>query len=667
MADSADKAKALAAAVRALQGVSPRDAVEILSAFAEAHPGDADVLHHWGSALLAEGDLAGAIDKLAEASRAAPDRADMANDLGVMLHRAGHLEDAKAALQRATALAPDNAQFHHSLGYLLIDLGDPVEAETAYRQAVTLDAVHASAHNNLGNLYKTQGRTADAAESYAAAIEADPDYAAAYKNLADLREWEGDWQTAAQLYERCAELRGDDGARIRAAMTLPVIPESLDEINGARARMAAALAAITPGASDIAAPLRDVGGTPFFTAYHGLDDRKLHTDLATKLLAACPTLAFEAPHCARGGAPKDKIRIGFVSAFFRDHTIAKLNRGLIAHLPRDDFEVHVFSFVEEDDAATNAIRQGVDFFTALPVNLEIARDAIARAELDILYYTDIGMDPATYFLAFSRLAPVQCTTWGHPDTTGIPNIDYFISSDLVETADADAAYSETLIRLAPFTTCVDLPRPPKSMSKEVFGLSDNTVHYVCPQSLFKFHPDFGEIIGGILRQDRRAELLLVHGTYWQWADRLRARFTKTIPDVADQIRFLPRLSSDKYLDLLAVADVVLDTPHFCGGMTTYEALACGAPVVTLPSEHTRGRLSLGLYRQMGMDDLIANDADDYVALATRLAADRPFNMSMRQRIADRVPALFDNRDAVDAHARFFRWAMENSGDAPPVF
>ena len=85
-------------------------------------------------------------------------------------------------------------------------------------------------------------------------------------------------------------------------------------------------------------------------------------------------------------------------------------------------------------------------------------EQVAATELDVLFYADIGMDPTTYFLAFSRLAPVQCVTWGHPVTTGIPNIDDYLSSDVFEAPGAEAHYTERLIRLPrrPAARCVCL-------------------------------------------------------------------------------------------------------------------------------------------------------------------------------------------------------------------
>ena len=130
-----------------------------------------------------------------------------------------------------------------------------------------------------------------------------------------------------------------------------------------------------------------------------------------------------------------------------------------------------------------------------PRALDGARRQIAAAELDIVFYPDIGMEALTYFLAFARLAPVQCVTWGHPVTTGIPALDHFVSSELLEPDGAESHYAERLVRLPRLPACVARPaRPSAHGDRDHLGLGPGRL-YVCPQSLFKLHPDFDDVLG----------------------------------------------------------------------------------------------------------------------------------------------------------------------------
>ena len=129
-----------------------------------------------------------------------------------------------------------------------------------------------------------------------------------------------------------------------------------------------------------------------------------------------------------GPIPAADPRRAFCRHSFTATPSASSTWGSSANLSRAHFAVTLLRFPGPDDALAHALAQSADRVVTLPRNLDLARRQIADQELDVLYYADIGMDPLTYFLAFARLAPVQCVTWGHPVTTGIPTIDYFLSS-----------------------------------------------------------------------------------------------------------------------------------------------------------------------------------------------------------------------------------------------
>jgi protein O-GlcNAc transferase len=255
----------------------------------------------------------------------------------------------------------------------------------------------------------------------------------------------------------------------------------------------------------------------------------------------------------------------------------------------------------------------------------------------------------TYFLAFARLAPVQCVSWGHPDTTGIANLDYFLSCDAMEPDGADAHYSETLVRLPGPT--VYYPRPifdARLKNRAELGL-DGTAHlYVCPQSLFKFHPDFDPVLVEILRRDPNGRLVLVQGAHRHIDDLLIERLTRDAPDIATRIVLLPALNRSDFVALLAASEVMLDPLHYSGGNTSLEAFAVGTPIVTWPGAFMRGRHTYGFYKLMGLADCIARDMADYVAIALRLGTDPAWRATVSRRIRDASGVLYENADTVRA-------------------
>jgi len=374
---------------------------------------------------------------------------DALNLLGVLLCDAGNTDEGVALIRRAVDLAPTISAYRLNLAIGLREAGRLDQAFESLQHALRLQPDYADAHYELGQLWRRQDRHAQAEEAFRKVLALVPAHREAWKGLAQTLELRGRMQEAALQYRAyLAAYPDDDGMRYRFATLLPPIPESQPAIVQWRTRLRGELEALLARRMRIADPLNDIGRTLFFLSYHGLDDRGLLELAARVALHACPALRWEAPFCGRWRGPGPRIRIGFISQFFKDHSIGKTSAGLVERLSRERFAV-IALFVPPlaQDPVAAFIRQRADQSVVLPRSIEGAREAIAALELDVLFYQDIGMEPFTYFLAFSRLAPVQCVSFGHPDTTGVAQMDYFVSSDLYELPGAQASYSERLATL----------------------------------------------------------------------------------------------------------------------------------------------------------------------------------------------------------------------------
>lgn len=462
----------------------------------------------------------------------------------------------------------------------------------------------------------------------------------------------------ALKYSRMAhELNPTADAYVSMKLLVPSIMQSHDAIRETRERYQRGLDEMLGAPPRLESPARAVGVSAFFLAYHGQNDRELQMRTAQLYLAAIPSLAFVAPHCSRERRRSERIRIGFISRFFASHSIFSTSIGLIEKLDRARFEVVILRITpSRDDEATARIRAAAHLAVDLNPDIYRARAQIASLELDILFYQDIGMEPISYFLAFARLAPVQCVSFGHPNTTGIPTMDYFISNDLFEPPGAQAHYSERLALLHNLPTLAYYykPRLPDCLpSRGAFGLPNEANLYVCPQTLFKLHPDFDAILGGILQRDPSGLVVLIAGQFQEFTDRLRERFARTIPAHAQRIVFLRFMPFERFMQLLCVADVILDTVHFNGMNSSLQAFAAGTPVVTLPGELQRGRHTQAMYRKMGITDCIAADPREYVDIAVRIATDRAHGQMLRRRILVHNHVLFEDPRVVEEFERFF--------------
>jgi predicted O-linked N-acetylglucosamine transferase (SPINDLY family) len=284
---------------------------------------------------------------------------------------------------------------------------------------------------------------------------------------------------------------------------------------------------------------------------------------------------------------------------------------------------------------------------------------ILQQQLDVLFYADLGMHKFTYALAFSRLAPVQCLTWGHSVTSGVPAIDYYISSAEFENESAQKYYSEELVRLPTSASAYERPSLQVPKRRADFNLPEDAHLYGCLQTLFKFHPDFDALIAGVLRRDPRALLVLVEGPVARWKELLVSRFTKTMGDMIDRVRWLPPLAGADFFAVTALCDVMLDPLHFGGCTTSCEAFAFGVPVVTLPGSLLPGRFTQGFYRRMEIDDCVVTTPEQYVDLAVELGTNQDRRREISKLILSRCNVLFDNSAGVRALEEFFASAIES--------
>jgi len=550
--------------------------------------------------------------------------------------------------RRALALRPDLPEALAAAGAVRLAAGRPREALSLLDRAPG----HPVAAFHRGNALFQLGRIDDAAKSFLIAAERIPE---ALGNLAGVRREQGNVDEVRALYDKLIASGGSDALKVKRAMLLPIIPESVAAIDAARARLAADLAACAGARLDD--PVAEIGHGNFYLAYHGRDDRPMQEAIARFYRTACLSLSEDLRRPS--SRPDGRIAVGIVSTLLRTHTIGRLNRGLIEHLDRRRFHVTLIAPDHGDDELARTLERAADRVLRLPPRLADARRAIADLRLDLLYYPDIGMEPMTYFLAYARLAPAQVVTWGHPDTTGLDSIGWMLSAACMEPEGAEAHYVERLARLPGPTVHVARPSVPARMKdRAALGLPDGHL-YVCPQSLFKLHPDGDPVLARIFAADPKGRLVLIHGRHPNWARQLVARFEVVGIDPG-RVVVLPHLGGEDYLALLSAADVVLDPIHYSGGHSSLEAFAMGAPIVTWPGRFMRARHTAGFYGLMGIADPVARDFDHYVELAVRIAIDPDERRRLSKAIGEASSVLFDSRASIAAIEDFLESAVASA-------
>ena len=317
-----------------------------------------------------------------------------------------------------------------------------------------------------------------------------------------------------------------------------------------------------------------------------------------------------------------KIRIGFISEFFSNHTIGKLFKGIIFNLSDEKFEKFVFHSHKTDISPIyqeflNAEKKINIKNITLSKNFQKSVNEIIQENLDIVFFPDIGMSSEFYYLSFIRFAKIQITSWGHPITTSNDTIDYFLSSKLLETKDAHKRFSEKLILSDYLPMYFYKPKiknilPEKEIIKKNF--------YFCSQNLMKIHPHFDEIIGKILKKDKKSKIFFIKDKNEIISKKLLKRFQKNTLIDLNRVTFFEKMGVEDYINTCGSSSVLLDTLYFGAGNSFHESMFYGTPTVTMPTENLKSRIVLGAYKQMQIEKPpVVTSIDEYVDCAVELA------------------------------------------------
>lgn len=603
-------------------------------AAADCAPQRPEIWYNLANLLAEIGPAREAEEAFLTALRLAPGLVEAEANYGRWLMRRGRWSEAAARLAEAARLAPGAPSYWNNLAVALQELGRHAEAVACYERALALDPRFADAHYNLGCLLHLSGRTADAVARHRAAAAADSRHGA---------------------------------ARIAACMAeLPILYDSEEEVAARRARYAAALENLAAAAQDddVAATLAPALATtqPFFLPYQGEDDRALQSLYGELLCGVLARALPPAPLAARP-APGERVRLGIVSGFFCRHTVFRLFiDSWLAHLDRARFEVIGFHTGKTEDADTLRAAERCDGFPREPSTPPAWREAIIAARPHVLLYPEIGMDPVAGWLAAQRLAPVQCMAWGQPETSGMPTMDFFLSSALMEPEGAQEFYTERLA-LLPNLGLHYTPEPvaATALDRGALGVAPEVPLFWSGQALYKYHPRYDCVFPRIAAALGACKFLFIaFAKSEEVTAALRARLGRAFAaaglDAEDHCMILPQMPQDMFIAAARASDVILDTPGWSGGRSTLDLLSADRPIVTLPGRFMRARHSAAILRRIGCEATIAGSLEDYVEIAVTLGRDRARRETLARLIAENKPKAFEDMDYIHALEDFLERA-----------
>lgn len=465
----------------------------------------------------------------------------------------------------------------------------------------------------------------------------------------------GDSAGAEDALARAVALRpADPSLALLDATLLPMVYRGAQDLERWRARYTSRLDQFVRDVARYkpeAARILGLPRTNFLLAYQGRDDVALQTRLCEGLTVllreACPQFLVSRKRVARS-----RIRVGFASAFLFDCTIGRYFVSWFEGLDTQRFEIAGFMTGAAGDDFTERIARSCAFFERVnrPVTDVAAR--IAAAELDVLVYPEVGMDPRCRLLSCLRLAPTQLAAWGHPQTTGSPEIDAYLTCAEMEAPQGQAHYTEPLLALPGLGVAYDPPPAPPPFARAELGLEPGRRVYCCPHSLFKLHPDTDALFAEILAADPDGLLVVFHAQSAGAeparviAERIARALEQRGVAPRRQLRVVPRMAPTDFRRALQAADVVVDPLHWSGGNTALDALAMGVPVVTTPGTLMRSRQAAAMLRRLGVAGLVAGSATEAARVAVNVANDRSLRDAMSERIRANRGQLFGDGEPV---------------------
>jgi predicted O-linked N-acetylglucosamine transferase (SPINDLY family) len=493
-------------------------------------------------------------------------------------HRAGEITQAEALYRDFISRDPSFPQVYFNLGIILRIRGRYEEAIAEYQRALALDPGSAEAWNNLGVVQRAMGKLDEAIASFGRALECKRDYVDALNNLGAALKDAGQIEESLQQLKHAVTLQPDNAA-IHSNW---VYAQHYHPKCGPQMLLRAA--------------------------------RQWNDRHAAKFLSPVEAHDVDRP---RARSIDRRLRVGYVSANFREHCQAMFTIPLFAHHDRSRFEIFCYSDVISPDAITQRLVAMSDHWReTAAMNDEQLADLIRKDRIDVLIDLTLHM-AGNRLLVFARKpAPVQITWLGYPGTTGLETIDARLSDPFLDPPGRhDDHYTERTIRLPHTFWCYDPLTTEPSVSELPF-LRNAFVTFGCLNNFCKVNDGVLQLWSAVLRAVPDSKLILLSPP-----GKSRTRIIDQLGVGRDRISFVEFQPRAEYLKVYHCIDLCLDTFPYNGHTTTLDALWMSVPVVSLCGEIAIARAGLSMLSNVGLADLVANDPANFVRIAVDLAKD----------------------------------------------
>ncbi len=549
--------------------------------------------------------------------------------LGQIMQRAGRLDLAVQLISQSIQFQPKNAGAYLILGAALMAGGRIEDAIAAYRDAINIREDFAEAHANLGVALGMLRRIEESIEAFGNAIALRSDFPEAHDGLGIVQCAGGDAEAAVASHRRAIQLRPDFGV---AHSNLGLALRDLGLIDEAIAEFRRALR-IDP---------RDRSAhTSLIYALHfkvGCDAEEIYREhVSWSRTHAQPLARLIQPH-ANVADLERRLRVGYVSPDFREHSVAYFIENLLATHDKEQVEVFCYADMIKPDATTDRLRKLVPHWRDITgrADREVAQ-LVREDQIDIL--VDLaGHTGGNRLLAFAtKPAPVQVTYLGYFTTTGMEAMDYRITDALADPPGmTERFHSEQLLRLPETFACYCPPAEAPAVGP-LPAMANGYVAFGSFNVLQKIDQPLLERWSAIMTKVGGSRLIMVADglQYPSVRQRIVALFHRRGVE-EERLTLVDRLDVDEYLATHNRVDVILDSFPMNGHTVTCHGLWMGVPVVSLAGSTYCQRLGNSVMGNLGLSELVGKTPREYVDIAVKLAGDLPRLGELRRTMRERM-------------------------------
>jgi predicted O-linked N-acetylglucosamine transferase (SPINDLY family) len=636
---------------------SCKKAIKLKPDYAEAH-------YNLGNTLKKLGRLEDAKTSYHKAIAIKPDYVDAHYNLGITLQELGRLEDAEASYKKAIAIKPDYVDAYLNLGNTLRELGRLEDAEASYKKAIAIKPDYAIAHNNLGNILKQLGRLEDAETSYKKAIELNPKLPLAHSNFGLLLGDRGLWEESVKSHQTSVTL-DPSSVVYRWTLTMSQIPKVVENecdtskfLSQFNTELTKLSVFIDLKRMDKAS--KSVGKLhPYYIAYFKNNNKDLlmkYGKICSDVMRFWQEKRLNLSLQSKLNNTK-KIKLGIISSHIRYHSVWNaFLKGIITQIDKEQFDLYIYYLEGSHDEETNTAKNNVYRFISGPKSLEAWYDIINNDNLDVVFFPEIGMNQKTLQLASMRIAKSQLTSWGHPETSGLPTIDYYLSASILEDSNSANNYSEKLVCLDNMGCYFD----PPSLEKEdidlsTFGINLSSNILLCLGVPNKFHPDNDWIFIEISKRIADHQLIFMQdheSSYKVLEKRLRLKFKNNGLKSEGKIIFIPYLTRNGFNTLMNAGKILLDNIYFSSFNTSMQALGCNLPVVTMQGNFMRSKAASGMLKMIKVEELIATNEKKYIEIIEKLVNNDEYYKFLKDKIKNNIDLLYRDTAPIRSLEKF---------------